>query len=150
VNKFVPLVTRNFLILLAGYTWVCVGTMLIYRAYSWLSAAAEVNLLLYAGSGVFIALLIHHFGFLKIVNKNLKRIHDLQEKALVTSFLQKKSYLLILVMIAMGILLRSSGLPKHYLAVLYIGIGSALIMSSFRYFRVSITGSKNSHPAEQG
>jgi len=103
---------------------------------------------IYAGGGFLIGLLIHYFGFLKIVNKNLKRIHDLEQKALVTSFLHKKSYLLILVMIAMGILLRSSSLPKHYLAVLYIGIGSALIMSSFRYFRISITGFKNSFPAE--
>lgn len=141
------MVTRNFLILLAGYTWVCVGTMLIYRAYSWLSAAPEVNGVIYAGGGFLIALLIHHFGFLKIVNKNLKRIHDLEEKALVTSFLHKKSYLLILIMIAMGILLRRSSLPKAYLAVLYTGIGSALIMSSFRYFRISITGFKNNPPA---
>lgn len=112
--------------------------MLIHRAYSWLSAAPEVNYLIYAGGGFFIALFIHHFGFLKIVNRNLKRIHNLEEKALVTSFLHKKSYLLILVMIAMGILLRSSGIPKHYLAILYIGIGAALILSSMRYFRICI------------
>ncbi|MCK5840797.1 MAG: hypothetical protein KAH31_01405 [Candidatus Sabulitectum sp.] len=148
MKKLVPGVTRDFLMLLAGYTWVCVGFMLIYRAYSWLSAAPEVNGLIYAGGGIMIALLIHHFGFLKIVNKNLQRIHNLEEKALVTSFLQKKSYLLILVMIAMGIFLRSSGIPKHYLATLYIGIGAALILSSLRYFRISITGFRNSIPGE--
>ena len=122
--------------LLAGYSWVCVGLMLICRAYSWLSSVGEVNSLTYATIGLLIALPIHHFGFLRIVNKNLKRIHGMEERTHITSFIHKKSYLMILVMITMGIILRNSEIPKHYLAVLYIGIGTALILSSLKYFKI--------------
>ena len=46
-----------------------------------------------------------------------------------------RSYLIVIVMIAMGIDLRHSPLPKPYLAVLYGGIGMALVLSSVRYLR---------------
>ena len=39
-------------------------------------------------------------------------------------------------MIAMGAILRHSPIPKGYLAILYTGIGLALVLSSVRYMRV--------------
>ena len=53
-----------------------------------------------------------------------------------------KSYLLLGVMMALGIGLRHSPLPKPYLAVLYIGIGLALVLSSVRYLRVLLLAPK--------
>ena len=38
-------------------------------------------------------------------------------------------------MIALGITLRRSPLPNQYLSIVYLGIGLALILSGFRYFR---------------
>jgi hypothetical protein len=46
-----------------------------------------------------------------------------------------KSYLIVAVMVTMGIMLRHSSIPKQYLSIMYIGIGTALILSSIRYFR---------------
>jgi len=54
------------------------------------------------------------------------------------SFIPWKSYILIIIMIAIGFLLRHSPIPKLYLAVLYTGIGTALILSSVRYLRYLI------------
>jgi hypothetical protein len=52
------------------------------------------------------------------------------------AFIPWKSYLMIAVMVIMGGLLRHSMIPKKELAILYIGIGLALILSSVRYIRV--------------
>jgi len=82
------------------------------------------------------AVVIHHFGFLKVVDKNLDRIRPMQGKRCAFSFMSWKSYLMVAVMMAMGIGLRHSPIPKPYLAVLYIGIGLALVLSSGRYLRV--------------
>jgi len=60
----------------------------------------------------------------------------MDDKKCVFSFISWKSYLIIAIMIAMGAILRRSAIPKQYLAVLYIGIGLALILSSVRYMRV--------------
>jgi len=135
-DKYKPAVTKNVLLFLAGFVWTCVGTMLLFLAFSWLSKASNVNRTVFASAGVVLALLVHHFGFLRIVDKNLKRILPMDDKKCVFSFISWKSYLIIAVMIAMGTTLRRSAIPKQYLAVVYIGIGLALILSSVRYMRV--------------
>ena len=109
--------------------------MLLFLAGSWLREATQINRTLFAGSGVAIALLVHHFGFLKIVDKNLGRILPSDEHKCLFSFMPWKSYLIIPGMITLGILLRHSAVPKHYLAIIYISIGLALTLSSVRYLR---------------
>lgn len=121
---------------LAGFVWICVGAMLLLLASSWLLNVANANSTVFAGAGVALALLVHHFGFLRIVDKNLRRILSMDGKKCLFAFIPWRSYLIIAVMIAMGITLRHSAIPKQYLAVLYIGIGLALILSSVRYMRV--------------
>ncbi|MCJ7679100.1 MAG: hypothetical protein MUP70_00095, partial [Candidatus Aminicenantes bacterium] len=73
IDKYKPAVSKYLLLFLAGIVWICVGIMLLVLAFFWLSAASDLNIYLYAGAGVVLALLAHHFGFLKLVDKNLKR-----------------------------------------------------------------------------
>lgn len=136
IGKYKPAVTGTFLLFLAGIVWACVGIMLLFLAFSWLSALSNGDAYLYAAAGISLALLVHHFGFLKIVDKNLKRILQMNGKRCFFSFIPWKSYLIILVMAAMGALLRHSVIPKKDLAILYIGMGLALILSSVRYIRM--------------
>jgi hypothetical protein len=136
MEEYKPAVTKVVLLLLAGGLWMCVGVMLLSLAVSWLLETANSERYVFGGSGVVLALLVHHFGFLRIVDKNLERILPADKKRCVFSFMPWKSYLIIPVMITMGIILRHSPVPKQYLAVLYTGIGLALILSSVRYLRV--------------
>lgn len=136
INIYKPAVTKNVLLFLAGIIWVCVGTMLLFLAFSWLAKVSNINIYLFGGAGVVLALLAHHFGFLKIVDKNLERILPMDEKKCLFSFMPWKSYLIIVVMISMGAILRHSMIPKQYLAILYTAIGLALILSSVRYMRI--------------
>ncbi len=139
IKKYKPFATKSMMLFLAGFVWLCVGVMLLSFAFSWLSATVNViNIGLFVGIGIFVSLFIHHFGFLKIVNKNSKRIMLMDEKNCLFSFMPNKSYLLVGVMIAMGAVLRRSLIPKQYLAVLYISIGLALMLSSIRYIRLSV------------
>ncbi|OPX35013.1 MAG: hypothetical protein B1H12_09500 [Desulfobacteraceae bacterium 4484_190.2] len=138
IDKYKPAVTKNFLLFFAGLVWVFVGIMLLFLAFSWLSTASNLNTYLPASAGVILALIVHHFGFLKIADKNLKRILLMNEKKCLFAFIPWKSYIIIAVMIMMGAVLRHSSIPKQYLAILYIGIGLALILSSVRYMRMFI------------
>jgi len=135
-DKYKIGVTKVVRLFLAGGLWLCVGTMLLVFALSWLRDAANVNRCVFAGAGVVLALLVHHFGFLKIVDKNLARILPENEKRCIFSFMPWKSYLIIPVMMIMGAILRHSAVPKQYVAILYTGIGLALILSSVRYWRI--------------
>lgn len=136
LRKYNPAVRSSLLIFMAGIVWLCVGIMLLFTAFSWLFGIATKNLYFFAGAGVILALLVHHFGFLKIVDKNLVRILPLSEKRCLFSFIPWKSYLIIAIMVAMGVVLRHSTIPKQYLAICYIGIGLALMLSSMRYMRI--------------
>jgi hypothetical protein len=43
-------------------------------------------------------------------------------------------------MMTAGIALRHSTFPKQYLAILYLGVGLAMIISSLQYFRNLLGG----------
>jgi hypothetical protein len=136
LNRLKPAVDKRVLLLLAGLMWIGVGTMLLFLSYTWLNAFHDPDSFLFEGIGIAAAMVIHHFGFLKIVDKNLGRILPMEGKRCVFSFLTWKSYLMIALMIALGVLLRHSAIPKRYLSILYTGIGLALVLSSIRYLRV--------------
>jgi hypothetical protein len=131
-----PAVPRRALFLVAGAIWIGVGAMLVALAVGWLRAGAWGHGALLAGAGAAGALVIHHFGFLRVVDKNLGRISTLDERPCVFAFQSWKSYVMVAVMISMGVALRHSPIPKPLLAVLYLGIGGALVLSSVRYLRV--------------
>jgi hypothetical protein len=135
IRKFTPAVDKSVLILMAGLMWCGVGIMLMRYAVSWLSSCSAREQIFFYTLGFLAAMPIHHFGFLKIADKNLNRILALTEKTSPFSFMTWKSYLIVLIMVSMGIALRHSSLPKRYLSILYNGIGLALFLSGIRYFR---------------
>jgi len=139
LNRLKPAVGKHILLFLSGTMWICVGIMLNSFAFKWLSLYEGSYSYLYFIFGFAAALLIHHFGFLRVVDKNLGRISLMAGKPCVFSFMSWKSYILVIVMVTMGITLRHSSIPKQYLSVVYIAIGLALILSSIRYFRVLIS-----------
>ena len=135
INRWKPGVPKGILLLIAGIMWTGIGFMLDGFSYSWLRLETQAHVLIAVTVGFVGALFIHHFGFLRIVDRNLARILPMKGKRCVFSFMPWKSYILIAVMVTIGLVLRHSPIPKLYLAVLYIGIGTALILSSFRYLR---------------
>ncbi len=136
IKKFDPAVDKRLLLALSGIIWSIVGIILCNLAIDWLSQATHQKSILLALTGVVLALLIHHFGFLRLVDRNIERILPMKEKVCVFAFQPWKSYLIIAIMVGLGIALRHSPLPKPYLSVIYIGFGGAMVLSSIRYFRV--------------
>ena len=137
-EKFKPAIDKRVLLFLSGAMWLCVGGMLLSLSFSWLDGFHVKNAFLYAGVGASCALMVHHFGFLRIVDKNLGRILPMEGKRCLFSFMTWKSYMLVTIMMGMGVLLRRSTISKPHLSILYICIGLALILSSIRYLRVLI------------
>ena len=135
IKQFTPSVDKRVLVLLAGIMWCGVGIMLMRFSVIWLSPIGINNAWIYYAAGFLAAMPIHHFGFLKIADKNLSRLLPLTDKKCLFSFMTWKSYIIVLIMVSMGIALRHSALPKRYLSILYNGIGLALFLSGIRYLR---------------
>lgn len=138
-EKFKPAVEKPVLLFMAGALWIAVGAMLLTFAYHWMRSSPKDFLFVRVCAGVVLALVIHHFGFLRIVDKNLSRILPMKGKKCLFSFMTWKSYATVAVMALTGIFLRHSPVPKSYLSILYTGIGLALILSSVRYLRILFT-----------
>ena len=79
----------------------------------------------------------YFFGFSKVARKNIARINALRGSvSAFFAFQRWTSYPLVAFMIFLGIFLRLySSIPKPLLAILYIGIGGGLFLSSLLYYR---------------
>lgn len=127
-------VAKVWLFILAGVMWSGVGLMLCSLALRWLEAVHSYIALWVGLSGLAASLIVYRFGFLHIAEKNINRLHTFLEQASPFAFMSAKSYLLVAFMMALGMTLRASSIPKLYLAVPYTTIGAALFFSSLHYY----------------
>ncbi|MHA1205739.1 MAG: hypothetical protein ACTSRR_08955 [Candidatus Heimdallarchaeaceae archaeon] len=142
-EKCEPAVPKYVHYIIAGLAWLGVGIMLSNFAIQWLIATVVPLVWIYGLIGTIAGFIIYYFGFSHIAKKNVKRIVEKRHKFCVFAFISWKSYFTILIMVAMGIGLRMSPIPKHYLAILYIGLGIGLSLSSFVYFGKTILHFRN-------
>lgn len=134
LTKYNPAVSKYWLLMLAGLMWSGVGILLWGYAVTWLAAAPSLGSLLLGIAGLAIAWVVYKVGFSKIAQKNINRILRYADKACVFSFQAWSGYIIISVMMTGGILLKSSSIPKPYLASVYTAIGGGLFFSSFLYY----------------
>lgn len=140
-NNFKPAVPRKYLLIISGLLWTFVGIFLSSLAYHWLLNYHDIAI--YYILGFALALTIHSFGFIKIAKKNVNRILNMKKKRVwLLAFQPFKSYIIIAIMMTLGILLRHSAIPKNYLAIMYLGIGGALFLSSLKYYGIYMTNFK--------
>ena len=135
-KKFDPAVDKRILVALSGIVWSIVGIFLFDIAVDWLAQTASKKAFLPVLAGITLALLISRFGFIKLVDQNIHRIVTKHNKVCIFAFQPWKSYLIVIIMVGMGIILRNSPMPKYYLSIIYMGMGVAMILSSIRYFRI--------------
>jgi hypothetical protein len=140
LNLLTPAVSKFWLYLLASIIWSGVGIYLNFLAVGWLIPIIIDQAALFVLSGLILSLAIYVIMFRPFANQNIERIRGLPgDRICLFAFQRWTSYLLVLVMISLGIFLRVySPLPKPYLAVLYMGIGTSLFLASLRYYRYLI------------
>lgn len=131
-----PAVSRRKLVLGAGIFWIVGGGVLIGRAVSLPGFAilSDWWLLLPA---LAVGAAKSAFVFRRVVRKNISRIENLapdKSKVCLFAFQSVESYLLVVLMIMIGLLLRTTPLSDLWLAMIYVAIGSALILSGPLYF----------------
>ena len=134
LEKFKPAVSKYWLMALAGLMWSGVGIMLCRLAVIWLIPVHWPRAWSLGSLGFIGSIVVYRFGFSKIALKNIARLCLLPDATCLFAFQAWKSYLIIIFMIALGLTLRHSPMPKHLLAVIYETIGGALFFSSFHFY----------------
>ena len=119
---------------MAGLIWSIIGMMLCYLAITWLKVLSVFPALGLELIGICLSLVAYRFIFSRIARKNIERIDLSLDIACLFSFQTWQSYLVVILMITLGTLLRSSSIPRYYLAVVYTTIGCSLFMASGLYY----------------
>ena len=151
INTLKPGVEKFWLFVAAGFIWSGVGIYLDFLAFGWLRPVKTSLALIFAVSGILLAVAIYAIMFKRFADLNILRIRDLPGgKICIFAFQRWTSYPLVVVMISLGIFLRIySPIPKPYLAVLYLGIGTSLFLASLRYYRFMFSIRKQADPPPQ-
>jgi hypothetical protein len=131
-----PAVSRKALRLLAGVVWTAVGLALCLVAVHWLFST-HGHWIVSLAMGVIVGMVVYRFGFLRLVRKNVVRIHEQapgRNKICLFAFQSWRSYGIIIVMMAMGYGLRHLAISRLYLVPIYLAIGIGLFLASLHYY----------------
>lgn len=125
-------IKKIHLLLLAGIVWLAAGfNILRIGVISYKDCVTAVNLLLSAA--VFFLFWFLIFG--KLVKKHTARIIQYEEeRQFFLKFFDRKSFLIMAVMMTLGISLRAFQLcPQLCIAVFYSGLGAALTLAGLAF-----------------
>lgn len=139
LEMFKPKIHKRYLLFLAAFVWTFAGGILLFKGFSFLRINKDFIWL-----RIFISiiggLVFYWFLFSKISLKHTFRIINLKnDYPCLFSFFSIKSYILMLIMITSGILLRKSGIiSPYYLSMIYLTMGIPLFLSAFRFYNYGI------------
>lgn len=139
-EKIPPIVNKKWLYLLAGSMWFIVGIFLLSLALGWfevLSSERKFQHIL-LGIGLSIPFIIM---FLVVAGRNINRVKAMPESVSIFNFQPWYSYVIVVVMMSIGIMLRHSPLFKTDLGILYTSIGVAISLASLKFLRMIFVNS---------
>ncbi len=140
LSRLKPGASRTVHLLVAASIWTAVGLMLMLRGAGWLSSVGSLWLMLPAFAlGTCKSFLVLD----KSAKKGVDRIVRFHDGTCLGGVYSVKTWLLVLLMMTMGFLLRNSSLPKEFLGVFYVTIGWGLFFSSRHAWRTWQRGADN-------
>lgn len=135
LERLKPGIPKRYLLFVAALMWTFAGGMLFFRGFSMLFLFPRMLLIKIIGS-LSAGLVFYKMMFSKISLKHTQRILKIEiEKPCFFSFFNFRSYIMMIVMISMGITLRTTGIvPIEYLSILYVTMGIPLTLSAVRFY----------------
>lgn len=126
-------ISTEKLLLVAGCVWIVAGGNIANIGIGVVSHEYLAWWVLALTLAVFV--LFHGFVFQKLVRKHTERIRGFEEdRKHVWHFFDRRSYIIMAVMMGGGIALRASGiLPDWFIAFFYTGLGLALTVAGISF-----------------
>jgi hypothetical protein len=121
------------LLLVASAVWLLAGINILRLGLCAIIDTELVTLLL--ACGIAISFFLFHLMFTKLVGKQSARIRAYNnELTCAFAFFDVKGYVMMVIMMGGGILLRETGIiPEWIVAFLYTGIGAALALAGIGF-----------------
>jgi len=119
--------SRSVHLFVAAILWTVVGVSLISRGIVWLNGVESLWIVIPA---LIVGTVKSLFMLDKSAKKSVDRIIATRDGRCLGGVYSFKTWLLVLVMMAAGCLMRNSSLPKEFLGLFYVSIGWGLLFSS--------------------
>ncbi len=130
LETYKPVASSRMQLWLAGVMWSCVGAGLFSVGTYWLLKNGEprgfILMFVAAGLGLGKALLVLD----RTTLQNIARVKSRGEDRCFGGFLSPRVWILVIGMMILGRILRTIGLPKPILGLIYGAVGIALLFSS--------------------
>lgn len=127
-ERWKPAARARTHLLAAALLWTVVGLGLTAAGLAWSFGSALPWSLLLAVAGVAAGAVKGRLVISKMADWNTARIIARGDGRCLGGFLAPKTWLLVAAMMASGIILRRSGVPRPILGFLYTAVGSALLI----------------------
>ncbi len=139
-RRWTPRAGRRALARFAGVMWLLVALMLLARAGVWLAGSSPRTAAVSGGLGLLMGIVLVPRAFRPLVAKNIARWRELPEPVCLFACFAPRSWALVAVMVAAGITLRRSPVPRPVLIVPYLGMAVCLGYGAVRYLRHAAGG----------
>lgn len=124
-------VQKQYLLLLACLVWTAAGANIVrigLEAYPKYATALNIFL------SVAVFAVFQFFVFGRLVKKHTARILAYEERQWFIKFFDRKSFIIMAIMMTGGIWLRASGVaPERFIAVFYSGLGVSLLLAGILF-----------------
>lgn len=143
LSKLKPGVSSNVHLFVAASVWTVIGMLLISRGVIWLNGIDRLWIVFPA---IILGSLKAFFVLDRSARKIVSRIVKSRDGKCIGGVYSIKTWLLVILMMLGGCLLRNSGLPKEFLGLFYVTIGWGLLLSSrnawISWYRKHVTAQK--------
>ena len=127
MSRLKPGVNRSVHLFAAPFLWSAIGTMLIVRGAGWIGSGKN---LLFIAPALLLGTLKSVYVLDRTARRGVERIVRLRDGTCLGAVYSWKTWMLVLLMMASGFLLRFFFEPGGIIGTLYVAIGWALILSS--------------------
>jgi hypothetical protein len=134
----------------AALLWTVVGLGLTAAGMAWSFSSAFPWSLLLAGAGVAAGLVKGRYVLRAMAERNAARIIARGDGRCLGGFLSLKTWLLVVLMMTSGIILRRSAVPRPVLGVLYSAVGTALLVGCVTLWRAFGSLGNGESPPKMG
>ena len=140
LETYKPTATSRFQLWLIGAIWTTVGVALTLVGGHWLLTTNGYKILILTTAAVCLGIGKSFLVLERAAQSFTSRIQLRGEGKCVGGFLSVKGWALVGCMILLGRLLRSVGIPRPILGLVYAGVGLGMLLSSRMFWRAWLRG----------
>lgn len=132
INAYKPAASARSLAFLAASMWTVVGTVLAFVGVRWVISSNLPDAWLFVLLAAIAGVLKSRFVLERSADRTVERIRGRGNGRCVGGFLSLKAWAFVVAMAFLGRILRGGVLPRYIVGLLYVAVGSALVLASRR------------------